>query len=140
MPNKGAIFIIEDDHDDQELLRDVFDELRPSNEVKYFDSCLAVFDTLLHALVKPFLIISDINVPLLNGLELKQKINETECLRKKNIPFIFLTTNPDQQVISQAFDMHVQGYFVKPNTIQGLKDMFQRIIDYWTTSLLPLQG
>jgi CheY-like chemotaxis protein len=140
MPKKGPILIIEDDYEDQELLQEVFDELHIANDIQFFSSCLSVLDYLLTALAKPFLIISDINVPLMNGLELKQRINETDRIKKKNIPFIFLTTNPDQTVITQAFQMNAQGYFVKPSSFQGIKEMMQKIVDYWALSMLPLQG
>src|SRR6478752_6770806 len=99
MPRKGPILIIEDDHDDQELLQEVFDEF---------------------------------NIPIMSGLELKQKINETEELLRKHIPFIFLTTNPDALVVTQAFQLNVQGYFVKPSTLTDIRMMMRTILDYWS--------
>ena len=137
MPRKGPILIIEDDYDDQELLQEVFDELNIPNEIKFFSSCLSVLDYLLTALIKPFLIISDINIPIMSGLELKQKINETEELLRKHIPFIFLSTNPDTLVITQAFQLNVQGYFVKPSTLTDIKLMMRTILDYWSLNALP---
>jgi two-component SAPR family response regulator len=140
MPKKGPILIIEDDNDDQELLREVFDELKVVNEIKFFASCVNVIDYLVNAISKPFLIISDINIPLMNGLELKHQINETECNKIKNIPFVLFTTNPDHTVVAEAFRMNVQGYFVKPSTLDGIKEVMRKIIDYWSTTMLPLQG
>ena len=100
--NKRPIIIVEDDSDDQELLREVFKELEVPNEIHFFDSCELVFNYLMGSILKPLLIISDINLPAMTGFQLKQKINATECLRKRNIPFIFLTTNGDQKMIQQA--------------------------------------
>jgi CheY-like chemotaxis protein len=140
MPKRGPILIVEDDHDDQELLREVFEELNIVNEIKFFASCINVLDYLVTAISKPFLIISDINIPLMNGLELKQRINETECIKLKNIPFVLFTTNPDLTVVSQAFQMNVQGYFVKPSTLEGIKEVMRKIIDYWSATLLPTQA
>jgi CheY-like chemotaxis protein len=140
MPKRGPILIVEDDHDDQELLREVFDELNVVNEIKFFASCINVLEYLGTAIAKPFLIISDINIPIMTGLELKQRINETECARVKNIPFVLFTTNPDHTVVSQAFAMNVQGYFVKPSTLEGIKEVMRKIIDYWTATMLPMQA
>ncbi|HWJ89538.1 MAG TPA: response regulator [Flavisolibacter sp.] len=139
MPKKGPILIIEDDFDDQELLKEVFEDLNIVNEIKFFESCISVLEYLVTAIAKPFLIISDINLPLMTGLELKARINETECIRKKNIPFIFFTTNPGHTVVAEAFEMNAQGYFVKPSTLDGIKEVIRKIVDYWGTGLLPQQ-
>jgi DNA-binding NtrC family response regulator len=135
--NKRPIIIIEDDNDDQEMLREVFMELEVPNEIHFFDSCEHVFNYLMESILKPLLIISDINLPAMTGFQLKQKINATESLRKRNIPFIFLTTNGDQRMIQQAYDIAIQGYFVKPSSMAGIKEIIRKILDYWKISRLP---
>ncbi len=117
MPRNGPIIIIEDDTDDQELLSEIFKELEIPNLVKFFNSCIHAFDYLLNAMEKPFLIISDINLPAMTGLELCKKIMEIESLRVRSIPFIFLTTTSDKHAIMEAYNIPVQGFFVKPGSI-----------------------
>jgi CheY-like chemotaxis protein len=73
----------------------------------------------------------------MDGLELRKEINENEFLRKKSIPFIFLTTTSNRTVIEQAYEMMVQGYFVKPNSIQEIKETIKMIIDYWKVCRHP---
>ena len=118
MPKSGPILIVEDDYDDQEILKEVFSELIITNTLRFFTTCLSLLDYLKTTIERPFLIICDINVPRMDGLELRKKINENEFLRKKSIPFIFLTTTSNKTVIEQAYEMMVQDYFVKPNSIQ----------------------
>jgi CheY-like chemotaxis protein len=113
MPQTGPIIIIEDDKDDQELLNEIFLELKIPNIIKFFNSCFQAFDYLLTTVEKPFLIISDINLPAMTGLELCRKLYEHNSLKKKTIPFVFLTTTNDQLVIAQAYDMFIQGFFCK---------------------------
>lgn len=137
MPKNGPIIIIEDDFDDQELLREIFGELNIPNVLKFFNSCLSAFDYLLTSIEKPFLILSDINLPAMTGLELCRKIMENEFLRIRSVPFVFLTTTGDQKVITQAYDMHVQGFFVKPSSIAELKEMIRMIIEYWKVCRHP---
>ena len=60
MFKNGPIIIIEDDADDQELLKEVFRELQVSNILKFFDSCAHALNYLVATMEKPFLIISDI--------------------------------------------------------------------------------
>ena len=63
MPKTGPIIIVEDDYDDQELLKEVFTELKVPNILRFFSSCIEAFNYLLTTIERPFLIISDINVP-----------------------------------------------------------------------------
>jgi len=137
MPKSGPIIIIEDDKDDQELLNEIFIELKIPNIVRFFNSCVQAFDYLITTLERPFLIISDINLPAMTGLELCKRIYEHESLKKKTIPFIFLTTTNDQLVISQAYEMFIQGFFVKPSSINELKETIRMIVEYWKFSRHP---
>lgn len=139
MPKSGPIIIIEDDHDDQELLREVFEELSIPNIIRFFTNCAEALDYLVTTIERPFLIISDINIPAMDGLQLKEKINENESLRKKNIPFVFLSTNSEKSTIAKAFELLAQGYFVKPVKLADIKEMIIKIVDYWKISSRPLE-
>lgn len=131
------IIIIEDDLDDQEILREIFDELEMTDQVRFFSSCLAVLDFLMKTIVQPLIIISDINVPQMTGIELKQKLENLDHLRNSFIPFIFLTTTGDQLVINRAFETAPQGYFVKPTSVGAIKETIQIILKYWNMSKVP---
>lgn len=137
MAMSGPIMIIDDDSDDRELLNEILKELKIPNLTRFFDSCKHALDYLLTTIETPLLIISDINLPAMTGLEFCKKIMENESLRLKNIPFVFLTTSNDQKVIAEAYGMSVQGFFVKPTSIGELKNLMRMIIDYWTLSRRP---
>lgn len=138
MSKKDAILIIEDDHDDQQILRDVFAELQVENELRFFDDCDDAYNHLMAIEDKPFLIICDINLPKMNGIELKQKIDNTDLLRKKAVPFVFLTTSDEQKTIDDAYRItNLQGYFKKGVTMQEIKHRLRSILDYWQNALHP---
>lgn len=137
MAMSGPIMIIDDDSDDQELLNEIFKELKVPNLTRFFDSCKHALDYLLTTIETPLLIISDINLPAMTGLEFCKKIMDNESLRVKNIPFVFLTTSNDQKVIAEAYEMSIEGFFVKPTSIGELKNLMRMIIDYWTLSRRP---
>jgi CheY-like chemotaxis protein len=137
MPKSGPIIIVEDDHDDQEVLKEVFTELQVPNMLRFFNSCKEAFNYLLTTIERPFLIISDINIPAMSGLEFKEKINQHETLRRKNIPFIFLSTTSETTTIAKAYDLLAQGYFIKPVKLVDIKEMILKIIDYWKISSRP---
>ena len=137
MPHTRPIVIVEDDIDDQELLREVFQELTLPNTINFFATCKEVMEYLFDTIERPLLIISDINLPGMTGLDLKQKLNENEQYTKKQIPFIFLSTNVDDQTLTRAYDLTVQGIFKKPSSMQGIKETIKMIIDYWKLCLRP---
>ncbi len=69
----------------------------------------------------PNLILLDIMMPKMNGIELLQKLKASEST--KNIPVVLITNLGDKNVIEQAFEMGAQGYLLKvrfdPKTIPG---------------------
>ncbi|GEO10747.1 response regulator [Segetibacter aerophilus] len=131
MNKSGPIIIIEDDIDDQELLGEVFKELNYNNEVIFFGDGEEALRYLINSEVQPFLVLSDINMPKLNGVELREKVINNEELRMKSIPYLFFTTNAEQKHVVEAYSRSIQGFFVKPNSYEKLKKMIVKIVEYW---------
>jgi len=83
-------------------------------------------------------LLSDINMPGMSGIELKRKIDSTDYLKKKAIPFVFLTTADSPNIVEQAYQLtNLQGYFKKQNSLHEIKQQAQLIIDYWETAIHP---
>jgi CheY-like chemotaxis protein len=137
MSLKGPIIIAEDDQDEREILQLVFQRLGVRNELLFFDHGQLILDYLISTYVKPFIIISDINLPVMNGLELRKAIHDNPVLRRKSIPFIFLSTTGNRQVVDLAYEMTVQGFFVKENTMKEIETCIRMILDYWTKCKHP---
>lgn len=131
MNKKGAIIIVEDDADDQELFSEVFKELDYKNEIIFFNDGQEALAYLTGKTIEPFIVISDINMPKLNGLELRKQIHENESLRLKTIPYLFFTTSAAQEAVIDAYSKSIQGFFVKPNSFEGLKNTMKTIVEYW---------
>lgn len=62
--------------------------------------------------ILPFLILSDINVPKLNGFELREKLKTDAELKIKCIPYLFFSTALNQRSVIDAYSMSVQGFFL----------------------------
>lgn len=133
----GPIIIIEDDPDDQDMFRSVLGELQVSNEIRMFNNCIDALNYLMDTPDKPFIIFSDINLPQMTGLEMRRRITDSARLRKKTIPFVFLSTSAKMHTVELAYEMMVQGYFQKPNSMGELKEMMRMIIDYWKVCRHP---
>lgn len=122
----------------QQLLGQIFHELNVKNELRFFDNCHAAYAHLMSIREKPFLIICDILLPNTSGVELKQRIDSTDRLRRLSIPFVFLTVSRAQQLIDAAYRVtNLQGYFNKGSTMEETKRKVKLIVDYWKEALHP---
>ena len=131
MNKTGPIVIIEDDIDDQEMLTEIFNELNYENELVFFGDSLQALEYLTDTAIEPFLVLSDINMPKLNGMELREKIHNNEDLRLKSILYLFFSTSAEQKHVIDAYSRSIQGFFVKPNNYDKLKKVIVKIVEYW---------
>ena len=74
MNRDGEIIVIEDDKEDQDLFAEIFSSLNIANQVLFFSDGEKALEYLQKPDIEPFLILSDINLPRLNGLELKNRV------------------------------------------------------------------
>jgi len=137
MNKTGPIIIIEDDKDDQEILMIIFEELGYINETVFFTDGNDALTYLNETNTKPFLILSDINMPKINGFELRMKVFTNEQLQSKCIPYLFFTTGATRKSVLEAYALSVQGFFKKPSDITALKVTIKRIIEYWQECIAP---
>ncbi len=68
MNKEGPIVFIEDDLDDQEIMAEIFKELNYENKIVFFGDGEKALEYLTKIYIEPFLILSDINMPKLNGM------------------------------------------------------------------------
>ena len=130
--------IIEDDVDDKEIFREIIKELGYLDEIKWFVTTDKAIDYLKNNDEDIFLICCDINLPGKNGLQLKMEMDSDPQLRKKSIPFIFLSTNASQRDVNDAFTkMTVQGFFKKENSYARMKEILKTVLEYWSISKHP---
>jgi two-component system chemotaxis response regulator CheY len=71
-------------------------------------------------------VITDWNMPNMNGLELVKKIRAEE--KYKNIPIIMVTTEGGKKEVITALKAGVNNYIVKPFTPQVLKDKLEAVL------------
>jgi CheY-like chemotaxis protein len=128
---EAPIIIVEDDKDDQEIYAEALKAIGILNEIRFFNNGKKVLDYLTTTEEQPFIILSDINMPGMTGLELKKYIQEDPFLVTKGIPFVFISTNASRVSVRHAYALTVQGYFEKPNSIEEIKEMLRVLFQYW---------
>jgi CheY-like chemotaxis protein len=83
----------------------------------------------------PCIILLDLNMPRMNGLEFLRVIKQDQVL--KRIPVVVLTTSKDEQDKMDSFNLGVAGYMVKPVDYHQFVEAVKTIDLYWTLSELP---
>lgn len=135
--SKRAIWIVDNDIDDQDLIKDIFEELDLDYPLELFqtgDQFLTHLDSVKEP---PFIIISDINLPKIDGFELRQRMLQKSAEKFHSVPFIFWSTQASDAQIIKAFDLKAHGFFKKASQLEEWKQAFIKIINYWTSNLIP---
>ena len=130
MNKNGEIIIVEDDGDDSDFVCESLKDLKIQNEVICFNNANDALTHLRKVDSDPFFILADLRMPLINGLELKQMIYADENLIKKAVPYILYSTTINSSIFNTALAVGVQGFFVKPASMDGLRDLLETILKY----------
>ena len=117
---KYRILIVEDEPISLEMLsktlKEDYDVLTADNGKKGFE---------LYKKFNPHIIISDLNMPIMNGIELIQKIRELD----QNSKIIITTFKDDVQTLLQATELKLFKYLIKPIDFTALKNIIEESIE-----------
>jgi CheY-like chemotaxis protein len=133
----GPVIIIEDDADDRGFLIEIFQKLNYQNKVLFFFDGEQALNHINTTQDLPFLILSDINMPIMNGFDLRKKLRTDEKLSNKCIPYLFFSTAVSQKAVIDAYSESVQGFFVKNDTMVELEKTIFVIMEYWRRCAAP---
>ena len=133
----GPILYVGGDPDDRFLVEQALGEIGCTSEVINFENGYQLIEYLKATDTRPFLILCDLHIPQITGLELKELINSDENLKKRSIPFIFLSESVNPSDVDEAYMSLVQGFYVKPSSYDDLKDQLSAICNYWERAVLP---
>jgi CheY-like chemotaxis protein len=133
---KVVILIADDDDDDrvlmqQALLSTAFDGVIKFVEdgeqlIQYLDACQQKSPD---APPTPALLLLDLNMPIVNGLEALRYIKSSEQLR--HLPVVMLTTSSAEQDIKESYTLGAASFVTKPITFTQLVDMMNSLQSYW---------
>lgn len=132
----APVVVVDDDVDDRDFLTEAWDELNYPNTLVFFDTAEDVLEYLKYK-DTPFLILCDVNLPKMNGFELKEKILEDKATNYRSIPFVFWSTVVSKAQIQKAYDLGGNGFFVKGDSLDEIKRSLISIVNYWKNSKVP---
>ena len=141
MKTNGDIILIEDDAEDREILIEAFDQVMTENNYDnrliVIEDSSVVINYLKSTKTEPFLLLSDINMPKIDGFTLRDQISRDPELNERCAPYLFLTTSDTVDYITRAYQRSIQGYFAKPVTFSGYKKLIADILSYWKLNKTP---
>lgn len=131
------VMLIEDNLDHAELVMRTLAEHQVANQIRHFSEGQSALDYLNRrgefsdpaTSPRPNLILLDLRLPRIDGLEILKEIKNTEDLR--SIPVVVLTTSEADRDIARAYLNHANSYLVKPVGFDEFNELMEDLGFYW---------
>jgi len=145
MEKLGRILLVEDDHRDVELSMTALDEYKLANEVVVardgqqaldYLYCRGDFESRIEG--NPAVILLDLKLPKINGLEVLQQIRSDE--RLKMIPVVALTSSQEEKDMVRSYALGVNAYVVKPVDFHEFINAVKELGVFWAIINEPPPG
>lgn len=135
-----SILLVEDNEDDIQLTRYAIKKHKITNELVIkrdgAEALKYLFEEITSTEDLPCIIILDLHLPKVSGLEVLQKIRSNKLT--KAIPVVILSTSDLNTDIEKSYQLGGNSYICKPNDIDQFSDAIKRLGTYWTElNLLP---
>ncbi len=132
-----SILLVEDDEIDVMGIKRAFKEAKVANPIIVAENGLEALEKLKDgkSILRPYLILLDINMPRMNGHEFLEEIRADEDL-KNSIVFV-LTTSKDDKDVFKAYEKNVAGYLIKENIGKGFLEAVSLLDTYWKIVEFP---
>lgn len=136
METNKTILLVEDDMVDVMTVKRAFKELKILNPLEVAGNGVEALSFLQKQNISmPGIILLDLNMPKMNGIELLKIIKMDE--NTKRIPVVVLTTSKEEQDKIESYNLGVAGYMIKPVDYVQFVEVIKTIDLYWTLSELP---
>ena len=134
---RKCIVMVDDDLDMHYIYQKVFQKLGLLSNLRLFENGHDALEYLEHSADDVKIIFSDINMPVMDGIQLRTAINDEFSFNCRSIPFIFLSTSAREQEVKSAHELNAQGFFEKGTTIGELEDAIVIALNYWSKCRVP---
>jgi CheY-like chemotaxis protein len=145
MTELKRILLVEDSEQDVELALLALEQNHLTNEVVVVDDGEAALDYLYHrgafrlrAAGHPAVVMLDLKLPRLSGLEVLEVIKRDETLRM--IPVVMLTSSREDRDLQRAYALGVNAYVVKPVSFQDFVSAMKELGLFWAVINEPPPG
>ena len=127
--NNPRIFVVDDDEDDQFLVSQVLTQHTPHSSVQMLSDGEALLSALAQTKPLPDLVLLDLNMPRMGGLEALQHIRQDRAY--DSLPIVILTTSDSAADRQQARALRATDYLVKPGTLDDMNRLILTVKRSW---------
>jgi len=145
MDTLGRILLVEDDPKDVELTLTALDEYNLANEVVVASDGEQALDYLYYrgkfmrrAPENPAVLLLDLKLPKVDGLEILKQIKADEKLRR--IPVVVLTSSREERDMVTSYELGVNAYVVKPVDFHEFVNAIKELGIFWAVINEPPPG
>lgn len=133
------ILVVDDDEDDRLFVQLAFEEDDTMcGQVAFATDGLKALEWLTAAPQPPALVLLDMNMPRLSGLELLKKLRETP--RWRGLPVVMFTTSGEEIAVERAYELGANSYVTKPDSYENFGRLLKDVCHYWLgVARLPSQ-
>jgi CheY-like chemotaxis protein len=135
MTNLVNILLVEDDEVDIMNVQRAFKKNNISNPLHVARNGLEALDMLKGMVPVPRIILLDINMPRMGGIEFLGELRKLPELRGVSV-FVMTTSNEESDKIA-AYDLNVAGYILKPLSFEGFTSAVAILNHYWHLCEMP---
>jgi CheY-like chemotaxis protein len=135
MTNLVNILLVEDDEVDIMNVQRAFKKNNISNPLHIARNGLEALDMLKNMVPIPRIILLDINMPRMGGIEFLGELRKLPELRGASV-FVMTTSNEESDKIA-AYDLNVAGYILKPLSFEGFTSAVAILNHYWHLCEMP---
>jgi CheY-like chemotaxis protein len=131
------ILLVEDDEVDVMNVQRSFKKNNISNPLYLAGNGVEALEMLRNGAVptQNRLILLDINMPKMNGLEFLRELRADAALRSS--PVVVLTTSNDDKDRMESYQLNVAGYLLKPVTFSSFVELMLALNKYWMLVEMP---
>ncbi|MDQ3249827.1 MAG: response regulator, partial [Chloroflexota bacterium] len=136
------ILLVEDDDVDAEAVVRAFKKQKINNPFTIVHDGIEALNALRGAggqrrVPRPYLILLDINMPRMNGLEFLQQLRQDPTLRR-SVVFVLTTSRRDEDIMS-AYDEQIAGYILKSKAGEHFTHLINMLDAYWRVVEFPVE-
>lgn len=129
-PEAIDLLLVEDNPQDLELILRALRKAGHNPEQRIARDGQEALDLLFGAApVEPRVILLDLKLPRVSGIELLRRLKEDA--RTRSIPVVVLTSSPEQRDLAECYRLGANSYVVKPVEFAGLSAVVQQVGGYW---------
>jgi CheY-like chemotaxis protein len=134
---KGVFLFIDDSKEEQEVFKKAIKALGLGNQLVCCFSGKEALNYLKQTDKDTFMIICDMHMPVMDGMEFKRIIEGTPQLKIKSIPFFYHSADATDSEIKTAYTLNIQGFLRKAENFEGTLLSLYDVICLWTNVVHP---